>query len=83
MKGCEFTNQITLFNQYNLPQPQRTYFNDPEIRVSHSCNDFLEYLQNIVPKMKYDASQKTDPITFSADNFPCFGAEQFYFNLES
>ena len=49
MKECVFFNEIIFFIQYNLPQLEHTYSNDPPIIIYHLCNDFPEALQNTVP----------------------------------
>ena len=52
MKECVFFNEIIFFIQYNLPQLEHTYSNDPPIILYHLCNDFPEALQNTVPRLQ-------------------------------
>ena len=52
MKECVFFNEIIFFIQYNLPQLEHTYSNDPPIILYHLCNDFPEALQNTVPRVQ-------------------------------
>ena len=68
MKECVFFNEIIFFIQYNLPQLEHTYSNDPPIILYHLCNDFPEALQNTVPRLHIAAQIRIQFVPAESSN---------------